>query len=695
MVDPPSAVMDYEVTAPDGRRFVVTAPEGATQEQVLSYAQQNYNRPQQPPSGAPSSGVPGPRRYTAGEVPGAALGNLPRGAGEFYGELAEAVTSPVQTAKSLGQLALGAMRRANPLLARASDALYKPEFAEQSDAAFNAAVDHYTKTYGSWENAKAYIAENPVHFLADVSMLFGGGAAAARGAGMARTARGLQAAETATNPLTPIIAPIQAAGRGAGAATERVYQSTDPRSAFYREISEGREPQLIAEMRGQGVGATASTIPGVDLTPAQLAARAGAARFAATADVATAKKFPSEVAERAAAQDRALMTEMRTVSGAPADPLYGRLGAVEAATEAQARLTGPMFDRARASTVTADATIDSLLKTPAGARALAYAEEIAANLRQPFTLRPPAPPTAPPPPSGLLTAQGTPMPRPAAPPAPPQRYSVGDLEYVKRGIDAAIKAAENPMSGIAAADLRALEKLRADYLGWLNSASSESAAARQAFAGAAKGIDKLETARLLEQNLASALSGGPERAQNFARAVQEAPATMRRATGDGRYASLVELLGPDTRKIEAILTDLRRQEQANKLIDVGRRSVPNIEKVFTSASAATVPPFMDRVFTIARSILNKFEGKLNEKMAMQIAEELMDPAKTAAALERAQTFAARQQRAGAAARRPFEATAGALRSPAARAVPQATNAMSPRSREETSSVNMFAPYFAR
>lgn len=287
------------------------------------------------------------------------------------------------------------------------------------------------------------------------------------------------------------------------------------------------------------------------------------------------------------------------------------------------------------------------------------------------------------------------MPRPAAPPAPPRQLSVQDLEYVKRGIDAAIKAAENPMSGIAAADLRALEKLRGDYLGWLNSVSSESAAARRAFADATKGIEKLETARLLEKNLASALSGGPERAQNFARAVQEAPETMRRATGDGRYASLVELLGPDTRKIEAILTDLRRQEQANKLIDVGRRSVPDIERVFTSASAATVPPFMDRVFTIARTILNKFEGKLNEKMALQIAEELLDPAKTAAALERAQTFAARQQRAGAVARRPFEATAGALRSPAARAVPQATNAMSPPSREETSTVNMFAPYFAR
>lgn len=34
----------YVITAPDGKEYEVTAPEGATQEQVLSYAQQNYKQ---------------------------------------------------------------------------------------------------------------------------------------------------------------------------------------------------------------------------------------------------------------------------------------------------------------------------------------------------------------------------------------------------------------------------------------------------------------------------------------------------------------------------------------------------------------------------------------------------------------------------------------------------------------------------
>jgi hypothetical protein len=35
----------FIVTAPDGKEYEITAPEGATQEQILAYAQQNFNKP--------------------------------------------------------------------------------------------------------------------------------------------------------------------------------------------------------------------------------------------------------------------------------------------------------------------------------------------------------------------------------------------------------------------------------------------------------------------------------------------------------------------------------------------------------------------------------------------------------------------------------------------------------------------------
>jgi hypothetical protein len=49
----------FVVTAPDGRRFRVTAPEGATQEQVLAYAQQQMGDPRLAAAREANSGVGG------------------------------------------------------------------------------------------------------------------------------------------------------------------------------------------------------------------------------------------------------------------------------------------------------------------------------------------------------------------------------------------------------------------------------------------------------------------------------------------------------------------------------------------------------------------------------------------------------------------------------------------------------------
>jgi hypothetical protein len=43
-------VADFDITAPDGRKFTVTAPEGATQDQVLAYAQSQFAKMPKSPS---------------------------------------------------------------------------------------------------------------------------------------------------------------------------------------------------------------------------------------------------------------------------------------------------------------------------------------------------------------------------------------------------------------------------------------------------------------------------------------------------------------------------------------------------------------------------------------------------------------------------------------------------------------------
>ena len=51
---------EYEITSPDGRKFRVTAPEGATQEQVLTYAQQHFSQAQTQPAAEPENRNPLP-----------------------------------------------------------------------------------------------------------------------------------------------------------------------------------------------------------------------------------------------------------------------------------------------------------------------------------------------------------------------------------------------------------------------------------------------------------------------------------------------------------------------------------------------------------------------------------------------------------------------------------------------------------
>ena len=53
----------YQITAPDGRKLRITAPEGATQEQVLAYAQKQYSKPDFSNAQSRADTVEQPRAY--------------------------------------------------------------------------------------------------------------------------------------------------------------------------------------------------------------------------------------------------------------------------------------------------------------------------------------------------------------------------------------------------------------------------------------------------------------------------------------------------------------------------------------------------------------------------------------------------------------------------------------------------------
>ena len=89
MVDPPGALMpDFEITAPDGRKFIVTAPDGATQDEVLAYAQKQHGSAKAP---EPSLG----ERFTRGL--GLGTRDAIEGVGQLPGMAYDALMFPGKT----------------------------------------------------------------------------------------------------------------------------------------------------------------------------------------------------------------------------------------------------------------------------------------------------------------------------------------------------------------------------------------------------------------------------------------------------------------------------------------------------------------------------------------------------------------------------------------------------------------------
>ena len=200
------------------------------------------------------SGVPGPRRnYGLLEVPGQAISNVPASAKRFAGGLYEAVTSPIQTAKGVLDIGAGALQKVLPESAVNFINQFEgnPAAATRAIEAANAAGGLIKDRYGSYEDIKRTLAEDPVGAAADLStLLTGGSMATARMApGVSKT---LQAASVATNPLSVVTKPAQAVL----AAKERVLPS---QLSKQQELNAVRDATLRAA-QGEGYVVTPGSV---------------------------------------------------------------------------------------------------------------------------------------------------------------------------------------------------------------------------------------------------------------------------------------------------------------------------------------------------------------------------------------------------------------------------------------------------
>jgi len=634
-------------------------------------------------------------KYALSEVPGAAFKNAPASAGKFATGMLEMVTSPLQTLTGILDIGAGALRNAlpKPVVNFVDQFDSDPAAAKRASAAATAAGGMYADRYGDYESIKRTFAEDPVGAVGDLSTLLGGGGAAARAAGATATGNALAKAAAATNVARPFAAavevPVQLAARGVGA----VRNALDPKSAAYITAAEGRGGEILNALRNP-----TELVQGSQPTAAQAAAPVGATRFSVLG-ASSAKTLPTPYFERGEAQKSAQLAAVRQVGKTPEE-----LKAAEAARAATAKELYGVSDEATLPGRERQFRPVQVGTTPKGAPL----KEVESGVPQmveagvdPLTNQPIMKPVS--------SVGGQPiyehvvagykydpelvklMERPAVKAAFDDAATIAANNSVPmftnegkltgKGahlVKLALDDAANPTPGtpLAANAANAIQTAKKSYLAWVEDKVPAYGTARETFAAESKPINQMQVGQYLEGKLTPALGEETARLRSagYAAALKEAPGTIKRATGQSRFDQLSDILDPDQIKIlEGVRDDLARNKLMEAQASAARGAGPDVNLLGTTVtSGARVPNFMNTVATVANDIMRRLQGKLDQKLAIELATEMLDPAAAATALEKAMARQANEQKLS----DPFKA-AGKAASAVIR-TPAAVNALSQR-----------------
>lgn len=190
---------DITVTFNDGTSHVYRdAPESLTKDDVIARVARDF-------SGKQITGldrVAGGQKLSGEEVLTGAVTNFPSSVGSMLGDIYQAVTSPVQTAKAVLDLGAGILQNALP------ERLVQAVGEDKASRDLASKVgQHYVERYGSVEGAKRALATDPAGVMADLSTVLTGGA-------MLPT-RAAPALATAARAVDPLMLSARAVGKTA------------------------------------------------------------------------------------------------------------------------------------------------------------------------------------------------------------------------------------------------------------------------------------------------------------------------------------------------------------------------------------------------------------------------------------------------------------------------------------------------
>jgi len=530
------------------------------------------------------------------DVPVEAVTNIVPSAINLASGIYEAVTNPVQTVKGIIDVGAGALQNVLPqgVVDFVNQFDKNPEARNRAIAAADAVGGFYKDRYGSEEAFKKTMATDPVGFAADLSTLLSGGATA--------TARVTPAVSTAlatgakyTNPMNAIVpvvtAPVKAGVKGA----DYVRKVFNPKTNALLQNIEDKGPDIVNALRTQQ-----EFVAGAKPTAGELAATTGSTLYPALQrDVMS--RISSKALERENVSKEAIKQQIKTFAKGPDE--------LDQLAITRANATDPLYTAVRQSGDVVDpqniAKIakyidDTVTKNPGNTELVTEFSKI----------------------GNLLKGEGG-----------AYRTDAGQVASILDGLKATIAKQDNKFIKGELAGVKAQ----------LVDAVPGYAAADAKFAELSKPINKMQVAQYLEGKLIPALEGKANlKAEAFSTALKDAPSTIKRSTGAPRYRALADLFSPDElQALEGITKELQRKSKFEEAAAAGAK-----EGVSLPAAKVDKVNMLNRVWSVANLVMAKLQGRVTEKIAVELAVEMLDPAMAAKSIESALAHQARMERLG-------------------------------------------------
>jgi hypothetical protein len=416
----------------------------------------------------------------------------------------------------------------------------------------------------------------------------------------------------------------QVAAKAVSPVARTVRNFVDPMLPGGTERAVGRTLlELAGKKRARvmaALGEPATIVPGSVPTAAEAAAKAGSAEFSGAQKVLE-KGSPTRYSDIAAGQEGA---RQGAIQGFGKTPQQLEKAIADRKTEAK-----DLYEKAAKQVLIVDDELRTLLARPSMQKhALPRAKELSDEFQLPFKIGKDAP--AQQVPSRILGASGEPATITNIP-ATSSAFPVRSLHTIKMAMDDLISTPER--FGIGGAEVKAISGTRKELLNWLTQRSSDYEKARAAYAAASKPINVMQVGQQLEKSLVSPLAA-TERAGPFATALQEAPRTIKKATGSPRFTSLEEAVGKENAaSAQAVLAELSRVAQHEKLATAGASKASEI----IQGAVPQVPPsgMFSPIYSVFRTVFNRFGGKLNDNERKVLSEVLETPQATLKLMEAA------------------------------------------------------------